>query len=215
MGRRERQREAQRQRWAQIAVGLILVFLMVLSLVQFGSNNNTATRVTFNKEKFTLDQEGWHAKIDGEEMLFHSVPLEGNTSKVVMQSVFSGVTVVSAEAAIGGLLQNADSLQVTFDQTIPADFMQPVDQARFELSQNFQVVNGILGESDVYSLPVITCASSSESTPVIAFYVNQSAYNVTITREDTCITVVSNALDALVAKDYLILASKGVIPDVR
>jgi hypothetical protein len=93
--------------------------------------------------------------------------------------------------------------------------MQPIELARFELANHFQVVNGILEEDGRYQLPVITCASSSESAPVIAFSVNESAYNVSITRDGTCLSVVSNPLDALVAKDFLILAELGVIPDVR
>jgi len=217
MGRREERSERQRKRWGQIAIGLLLVFLMIVSIVQFSDNRTTSTgNLRFNGYAFTPVAEGFSVKAAGRELIVQDLPLGQNGSSVTFQNLYYDLITVEVPLGLGAQLRNATFIVTTFDPGLGQPGIQFVDLSRLDLYKALpNVVGAILrNSSDYQGLPVATCADAKPEVPVIELRaLNETANGTTITRNGSCLVVVGTPQGVLAAKDYLILAYAGVIPD--
>jgi hypothetical protein len=216
MGRREEREERRRKRWGQIAIGLLLVFLMVVSIVQFSENQTPSTgNLGFNGYVFTPVAEGFSVKAAGRELIVQDLPVGQNGSSVTFQNLYYDFITVEAPSGIGAQLRNASFIITTFDPGLGQPGLQYVDLSRLDLYKALpNVVGGILRNStDYQGLPVATCADAKPEVPVIEFRAQNETNGTTILRNSSCLVVVGTPQGVLAAKDYLILAYAGVIPD--
>ncbi len=211
MGRRERQAEKKRQRWAQIAIGVVLVLLMVVSIVQFGGNYSSNGSLTFNGHRFTAGKNGFTVKADGQQLQVLNMPLGQDPQGVTFHSAFGTAVRVDADPAALPLLTGAPFLVVTFDPASP--FPDVIDLVRLGLSQEYgNVASAVLRNSSQYSgLPVITCANASAQFPVLRLELANTTQEANVTVSDGCVTLAGDPQGLLAARDWLILAKHGVI----
>ncbi len=217
MKRSERASGVWKQRLSQIAIGLFLVALMILSIVQFANNNATNSGgLTFNKHDFTQVRDGLSVTAGGKQLTVQDFPVAQNASTLTFQSVYGLIIPVEAQPGISTILKNATYIVTTFDPTADAQRLQFVDMARFDLSQQLpNTYSGQLENSTAYpGVPVATCADAVNGAVVIRLIVtNQTSSNATIAAAGDCITATGDPYGLVAAKDYLILSYYGVIPD--
>lgn len=215
MGKRERRKDARKKQIVQIAMGVVLVLLMVMSVVQYASTGNT-NELRFEGQRFRVDSEqgAFTTKISGTEIMLHSAPLEGNASQATFQSIYGPTVIVHSSQDVAQLLRQSNLLSITFDPTTPSPDIQAVEVARFELSRNYPgtVGGGVLTNSSLYNLPVVTCNPDSQY-PVLAIIADNTSTNINITREGNCITMTGEASTLPIGKDFILLTAAGVIPD--
>lgn len=206
MGRRERQMEKRRQRWGQIAIGILLIFLMVASILQFGSDKSTNS-MSYNGQTFKATQQGFTTKLGGTTVVLQDWPLNVNASQVFMQNIYGNVVLVTVDPGVLELLASTDTFGVTFNPESPA--IEFVDLSRFDLAQHYSVVSGQLWNSSNYEMPVFNCSAATPQIPVVQLLITNSS-NASITLNGNCLTLSGDPQGLLATKDYLILAKYGV-----
>ncbi len=215
MARRARREEKKRQRWGQIAIGLLLVVLMVVSVAQVAVNQDPGGSYKFNDQKFSLQNDFFTAKIDGEVKAFRYAPVQGDMSNILFQNAFGDFVNITATPTINLFLQQSTYL-LTFDPNMPREMLPLMDQIRFELSDEFGTVyNGVTENSTDYpGLQVIDCQVGTSQVPVIKLtFSNATRPFTNITLDGSCIAVLGDPQGLLAARDYLVLGRAGVIPD--
>ena len=216
MGRRGNRAEKQRQRWGQIAIGLILVFLMVVSIVSINPDDGNSYK--FNDVKFMVEQDFFIAKINGEQGTYRYAPYEGNTTRALFQTPFGAVVEFNSDPTISQYLAVAPYLAITFDPEMQPEVLPIIDGIRYELSEELGLVlSGVLSNSTTYaSLPVIDCPEATSEIPVIKLLLaNTTNYGgfANLTLEGSCITVLADPPGLAATRDYILLARQGVLPD--
>jgi len=213
MRKKELVKEERRKRWAQIAIGLFIIVIMVLSIVQIADYQN-AGGVEYNGYTFEQSPEGIAVKLEKKTITVQSFPLERNGSVFQLQNLYGGVIPITTVPGIAPLVQDADYVIVLFDPNTGAEQLQFLDYARFELSKELpNMVSAVTQNSTAYpALPVVACEQAGGGYVVVEMkLVNET--NVTFTREGDCLTVTGDPYGLLAAKDYLLLSYYGVITD--
>jgi hypothetical protein len=217
MGRRERRKEKRMQRWGQIAIGLLLVLLMVVSILQVSMSPEGNGKIRFNEHSFTPTPEGFHAKINGEKALYQFAPIEGNTTQLYMQAIQGGVVLINGNPQLFPTIQQATYVGITFDPYIDDQVKPFIDLFRFELGNAWQnTLNGVLENSTEYpALKEMTCEMATPQLPIILLEINASSNqgfsNITFT--ENCAHVYADPIGFLATLDYFLLGKQGVIPD--
>jgi|GEM_PF-2499625 len=217
--RRSHRSEQQRQRWSQIAIGVFLVLLMVLSIAQVSLNQDDGTTLAFGTTKFTRGAEGFTAKIAGVTHTYDFVPYSNSNGTLFFQNVQGGTVVLRHTPGAGQLLRDASFIALTFDPSVPATAAASLDYARFQLRKAFEgkalQTDGVIMNNSAYpDFPVIDCPSATTQIPVIKLVVaNTTTGFANVTLNGTCLTILGDRLGIVAAKDYLLLAKDGVISD--
>jgi len=213
MGKRERQKQQRRQRWGQVAIGIFIALLMILSVIQFSNNGSSSNALTFNRKRFTLQQDGFRVKADGQQLLVQDLPIEGNVANATYQNLYGTYITVTADPAAIALLENASAFVLTFDPATEQPAIRSIDFIRYDLAQRLGKVYGaVLANSTAYpSLPVVGCDQTSTQMPVVQLLASNETTS-SITLVDGCVTITGDAQALLAAKDHLLLSFVGVIP---
>ncbi|MBR9693064.1 hypothetical protein GOV07_03995 [Candidatus Woesearchaeota archaeon] len=216
MSRRSQRAEKKRQKWGQIAIGLLLVFLMVVSIVSINPDTNNTFK--FNDIKFDVQQDFFVAKINGEQGTYRYAPYEGNTTRALLQTPYGGVVEFNSEPAISRYLAVAPYIAITFDPEMQPEILPIIDGIRYELMQELgYIFEGVLTNSTAYaSLPVLDCPEATSEIPVIKLLLaNTTGYGgfANLTLEGSCITVLADAPGLAATRDYILFARQGVLPD--
>ncbi len=215
--RRERRSEKQRQRWGQIAIGVFLVLLMVLSIAQVSIDQNDGTTTAFGKTKFTRTADGFTAKVAGETRSYDFVPYEESNGTVFFESLQGAVVDVRPAPGAGKLLSDASFIAITFDPGAPAETASLMDLVRLELTRDFgNVFSGVLENSTLYpALQRVDCPSATPQVPVIKLLVANTTSTgfANATLDGSCLTIIADAPSIVAVKDYLRLAKNGVMSD--
>ncbi len=212
---KRRSREAKRQRWAQIAIGVFLILLMVVSIAQVSLDQNSNNKIRYHDTTFRLTPQGFVAKVEGVTQQYDAAPFSEENGTIFFQGVHGGVTALKPAPGVGALLQQAQVLALTFDPRTPPELASFLDLVRLQLSQAFpNVVNGMLLNVSDYTLPVINCSMATSQGPVIQLLINSTGKDVAnITLVKNCITIRATPAGMLAASSYLRLARAGVIHD--
>lgn len=218
MGRRKRN-EQRRQRISQIAIGLLLVFLMVISILQVSLDQNNKQKYTFNKHNFIVERDHFKTKLNGAWKQFRFAPFEENGTKILFRTPYGVIVQFQSAPGVAQLLQQSSAWAVTFNPDAPPQLLQIIDGVRFELSREMEgmVGSGILTNAttnpDYQGFPRIDCDVATSQMPVIRLLLANmtSSPFANITLNGSCITISGSPAGLAASRDYLLLARGGVV----
>lgn len=156
-------------------MSLFIAFIMITSAfgVMFYGFGTEETVTKYGKYKFKATNQGYKAKINGNEYYFEALPQDLETVNVSLGTKFS--------------ILNGQMVVITSDPD--STYKQEIALAQFNLNQvlmslNKQVGNGFTAENDM--LPVVTCSNASTEVPVIEMV---EADRTEAVLEDYCIKI--------------------------
>ncbi|MGB9748450.1 MAG: hypothetical protein ACP5OZ_00095 [Candidatus Woesearchaeota archaeon] len=196
--------EVAKRKKTNLISALLLAFLMITSIAGYMSNRNPVNVLRYNNFVFRQEQDNygnlrWYSKIEGKQFVFDYNPkvLENiNLSPVIRDRILSSKYVI-----------------ITFQ---PSDrfTMNYFDRARYDFGsalyeKGINAASAIANSSDEYNLPIITCANSTQQTPVIYMF---KGNKTEIRMESDCIVLeCSENYEILALKDRLLYSILGVM----
>lgn len=188
MTRSQRQR-AKRERRSKLWMGIIIIALMVLSSLAFIMVYYAPTSTDPNAPA-GLDYEIVDNQIiveveDGKQVAFGSFPNEG----------------IEVPSQVVPLLRDAVIVVTAFDPSDESN-LPYVEAVRFDLARHIPAAQAAmtLSESDLYDLPVGSCADATAEAPIVQL-INGSQR---ITVEGSCITLAAQQQGLFLLRDQLL-----------
>ena len=189
--------EKRKQRRNRLLMGGVLVFLMIFGMMGIFTNNSAQGDYNYGEYNFRWDGQFFSTKIDGTKTNFYFLPqniLHVNTTPALKEKI------------------HAHALYLTFDPESESNNLIFIDIIRDNLFNKLDsiVVNAMTKESNVYTLPIITCDNATEYVPVFYFNI---ANETSIVKDGNCIVLNSQLNDFLKIRDIILYTYYGVLDE--
>lgn len=112
-----------------------------------------------------------------------------------------------------GIVQESNSLILTFDSSLPVQEVSFIDQVQKQVASDLSalgkpVTRGVSEESIIYSeFPVLNCADATPETPVLFFMEGNSSVEVS----ENCVLVLGFTNDFYAYRDIILLSHLGIL----
>ncbi len=181
----------------QIIIGIVIALTMVLSLFGISLFNNPQSAKKFKGIKFYAQGNVFKLKTKPEITLY-TYPL-----------VFEVLNYSNTSLQ---LLKQAPSIALSFDPDMSIASLQALDIARLSFQNQAlkPVFQGVLKESEIYKLPIITCDNATQSTVVVVF--KESMNDSIQVNNSNCVVVKTSGSKFLTYGELLLLGARGVLP---
>jgi hypothetical protein len=185
------------------------IIIMTFSIGGFFFGNDTTSSQVEKYNNYNIYREGnvWMTKINGKSFPFTYLP--------------SQVLDIKTEEGIKGKIIGKASIYTTFNPN--DENLASIELARYELKEdllkffNIYTQEGITNQSNIYSLPIITCENVTEYQPVIYFKVNNeieinaNQTSAKIYSNGNCIILEGTSTEFIALKDRLMCSLAGVM----
>lgn len=195
--RRIQQRKERRQK---MVMSIVLTFLMVASGFGIYLSGRGAQQQSIRDHGlvFSIDSDNGYytAKVGGQRMSFYYLPSS-------VQDIPFSMDAVDA-------VRGANATVITFDPTLEDQrSLQAIDTARFDFAQYLgkPVINAVSEPSQLYSLPVLSCANATAGVPVISL---ERSSEPSVSSDGDCVRISGNTTGFLEARDRFLYEYYGV-----
>jgi hypothetical protein len=199
MKTRSQQNEERRERRNRIIMSLTLIFLMVFSTVAYAFYYFTGDTgvIRYNGHKIAPIVtngyvQGYTTEVDDRDMIFYTAPEDTLGIALppgMVQTLRDAEVIVMLFDAQDNQTQYYDALRFDFSETIP----------------NPQA-SGVTRPSDVYALPVLSCANATAEYPFILF----ERGNTSVSYRGGCYVLAAEEQGFALLRDRIVYAYHGI-----
>ena len=178
-----------------IVITTFIALSMIVSIFAVVVDNQ-GSKLEYNNQKFTLTEQGYKTKINGNYYIFQYFPAE-------IESI-----TLTPEAK--SLLDNSQGLIVLFDPNADSENLLYLDFARFSMDEKLdrQIFFAVTNESAAYALPVLSCQNATSSLPIIYFNLSTE---VSVTNDGSCIIANAKLREILGVEERMVYHMLGVM----